>query len=148
MDQSCDHPPTRPHVRQARVMRLIEDALVAAGWRRSDLADGVALFWPPRPLTEPVRIEVAREVAETFEPEVLAQALIDRAFATPTPEADAEARFSRAALTAMMGDLLLVPEPATPDPAVTAWCGRPLPTADRSFGDLFLWQRARAITRQ
>lgn len=144
---NTEDPPVRPHVRQARVLRLIEDAMGAAGWRRSDLADGVALFWPPRPLTEPVRIEVAAEVAETFEPEMLAQALIDRAFAKPTPADDTEARFRRAGLTALIGDLLVVPEPAAPDPAVVAWCGRALPAVDRCFGDLFLWQRARAITR-
>lgn len=144
---STEDAPDRPHVRQARVLRLIEDAMGAAGWRRSDLGDGVALFWPPRPLTEPVRIEVAAEVAETFEPEMLAQALIDRALARPAAQDDAEARFHRAGLAALMGDLLLVPEPAEPNPAAVAWCGRALPVADRSFGDLFLWQRARAITR-
>lgn len=144
---SSEDSPIRPHVRQAQVMRLIEDAMGAAGWRRSDLGDGVALFWPPRPLTEPVRIEVAREVAETFEPAMLAQALIDRAFTKPTPENDAEARFRRAGISALMADLLVVPEPAGPSPAALAWCGRALPATDCSFGDLFQWQRARAITR-
>jgi hypothetical protein len=79
-----------PNVRQAFVMRLIDDAMTAAGYTPTKpMVDGSVLYWPLRG-TETIRILVTPADHRTLtrdgyeillEPMAVAQRAIDAAFA-------------------------------------------------------------------